>query len=215
MKIAIIGAGNVGAAVGIGLAVKGHEIVFGVRNPEKPEVVALVETTGASSSLPPDAARTADVIVLALPWRVAEHAVAGLGNLTGKIVIDAMNPLTMTPDGLGLDRGYSTSGGETVAHWLPGSHVVKTLNQVGAEIMADTSGFVEPPVMFMAGDSNDAKKVVSALLSDLGFMPLDAGGLIKARLLEPFGMVWINQAIQRGHGREWAFGAMAKNKTAD
>lgn len=215
MKIAIIGAGNVGAAVGTGLAGKGHEIIFGVRNPEKPELKALLAKTGSRSLLPSGAAKEADIILLALPWRVAEQALRELGDLSGKIVIDAMNPLTMTPDGLGLDRGFSTSGAETVAYLLPGAHVVKTLNQVGAEIMADASGFAEPPVMFMAGDSDDAKKVVAALLSDLGFMPLDAGGLIKARLLEPFGMVWINQAILRGKGRDWAFGAMPKNKTTN
>lgn len=210
MKIAIIGAGNVGSAVGTVWAQKGYSVTFGVRNPEKPENLELAKLTGARLALPAEAANYADIIVLALPWRVAEEAVKALGNLAGKIVIDAMNPLTMTPSGLGLDRGFSTSGAEAVEGWLPDARIVKTLNQVGAEVMRDTSGFAEPPVMFMAGDDGEAKLTVATLLMDLGFDPLDAGDLTKARLLEPFGMVWINQAILRNKGRNWAFGAMPK-----
>jgi predicted dinucleotide-binding enzyme len=62
--------------------------------------------------------------------------------------------------------------------------------------------------MFMAGDDAEAKASVAAVLSDLGFEPLDAGDMTKARLLEPFGMVWINQALLRGKGRNWAFAAV-------
>jgi len=104
--------------------------------------------------------------------------------------------------------GHTTSGGETVAAWLPGARVVKALNQVGAEMMADNAGLPHRPVMFMAGDDAEAKASVAAVLSDLGFEPLDAGDMTKARLLEPFGMVWINQALLRGKGRNWAFAAV-------
>ena len=64
--------------------------------------------------------------------------------------------------------------------------------------------------MFMAGDDGDAKRVVSTLLADLGFQPLDAGPLHRARLLEALAMVWINQASPRGHGRNWAFAAQPR-----
>jgi 8-hydroxy-5-deazaflavin:NADPH oxidoreductase len=116
----------------------------------------------------------------------------------------------MGAHGLGLDRGFTTSGGETVAGWLPGARVVKTLNQVGAEVMAATTGFAHPPVMFVAGDDREAKAVALGLVRDLGFDALDAGALRAARLLEPFGMVWINQAMLRGHGRDWAFAALPR-----
>jgi len=64
-----------------------------------------------------------------------------------------------------------------------------------------------PPVMFMASDHENAKATVASLLRDIGFDALDAGDLSKARLLEPFGMVWINQALFRDKGRKWAFAA--------
>jgi predicted dinucleotide-binding enzyme len=149
------------------------------------------------------------VVILALPWRVAESAVQALGDLSGKVVIDCMNPLGMVDGALGLLVGHTSSGAETVQGWLPGARVVKTLNQVGAEIMARNDHLPQRPVQFVAGDDAAAKEAAMILLRDLGFEALDAGDLRKARLLEPFGMVWINQAILRGKGRDWAFSAVA------
>jgi len=119
-----------------------------------------------------------------------------------------MNPLAMKDGGLGLERGYTTSGGETVESWLPGAKVVKTFNQVGADMMTAGDQFETRPVMFLAGDDDGAKATVAQLVSELGFEALDAGGLKQARILEPFAMVWINQALFRGLGRNWAFGVL-------
>lgn len=208
MRIAIIGTGNVGGAIAHGLKGKGHDVVLGARDPARGEIAALAAGTGASIAKPEEAARGADIIVLALPWGVAETAVRSLGELDGKTVVDCMNPLGRNADGFGLTLGHTTSGGEIVQGWLPGAHVVKTLNQVGAEIMADASRMPLAPVMFMAGNDSGAKAAVGRMLADLGFEALDAGDIAKARLLEPFGMVWINQALMRGKGRMWAFAAV-------
>jgi NADPH-dependent F420 reductase len=205
MNIAIIGAGAVGSALGGAWARHGHDIVFGVRNPAKAEVRALLEHCGATAAEPAAAAAAANVVVIALPWHAAEGAVKALGDLSGKTVIDCMNPLAMTDAGLVLERGFDTSGGEALAGWLPGAHVVKAMNQVSTEIMADTSGLPVRPVMFVAGDHEAAKATVTALVTDLGFEALDAGGLDRARILEPLAMVYINQAMFRGLGRDWAF----------
>lgn len=206
MRIAIIGTGNVGAALARGLAGKGHELCLGARDPAG--AAALAGETGARAALPAQAARDADIVVLALPWGAAEAAVGALGDLTGKAVVDCTNPIGRTADGMGLILGHDTSGGEIVQGWLPRAHVVKTLNQVGAEIMADTSRLPHAPVMFMAGNDAGAKAAVGRMLTDLGFEALDAGDITKARLLEPLGMVWINQALLRGKGRAWAFAAV-------
>ena len=208
MKIAVIGAGNVGRALGTGWAKAGHAIVFGVRDVNKPELKSLCAQIGASAALSAEAARQGDVVVLALPWTTAEGAVKSLGDLTGKIVVDTMNPLAMKDGALGLERGFTTSAGETVAAWLPSAKVVKTFNQVGANMMTEGRRFATPPVMFLAGDDDAAKRVVSGLTSEIGFEPLDAGGLKQARILEPLAMVWINQSLARGFGRDWAFGVV-------
>lgn len=208
MHIAIIGSGNVGGAIARGLAGKGHSLTLGVRDPDSADVRALSDATGAAAALPDAAAAAADIVILALPWNVTQAVVESLGTLSGKIVVDCTNPLAMVDGTLQLEVGHSSSGGEMVQSWLPQARVVKTLNQVGAEMMADNTALPARPVMFMAGDDGDAKSDVANVLRDLGFAPHDAGDLTKARLLEPFGMVWINQALFRGKGRNWAFAAV-------
>ena len=168
----------------------------------------LAAEVGAELASPAEAAKSTEVVVLALPWNVAEAAIKALGDLSGKIVIDCIDPFRMIGGVLELTLGHTTSGGEVVASWLPGARVVKTLNQVGAEIMANNASMPHRPVMFMAGDDTQAKAIVATVLTDLGFEPLDAGDISKSRLLEPFGMVWINQALLRGKGRTWAFAAV-------
>jgi predicted dinucleotide-binding enzyme len=210
MRIAIIGTGNVGGAIAHGLKGKGHQVTLGTRDPAATDVQALAKAAGAAVATPAQAAAGAELVILALPWGAAENAVKGLGDLSGKIVIDCMNPLGMVNGALALTIGHTTSGGESVQSWLPGAKVVKTLNQVGAEMMADNQALPHRPVMFMAGNDAAAKQSVAQILGDLGFEALDAGDIAKARLLEPFAMVWINQALFRGKGRNWAFAAVSE-----
>jgi len=209
MKIAIIGTGNVGGAIARGLKGKGHTVILGARDTSNASLKELAASAGATVATPQIAAAGAEIVILALPWRAAEEAIRSLGSLAGKVVVDCMNPLGMVDGKLGLVLGHTTSGGEIVQGWLPNACVVKTLNQVGAEMMADNRGLAHRPVMFMAGNDAAAKASVSTLLTDLGFEPLDAGDITKSRILEPFGMVWINQALFRGKGRAWAFAAIS------
>lgn len=209
MRVAIIGIGKVGTAIARGLKGKGHDLTLGSRQPEDAGLQAIAAETAAGVGLPADAARTAEVVIIALPWGVAEAAVKALGDLTGKTVIDCMNPLGMVNGTFGLTVGHTTSGAELLQAWLPGAQVVKTLNQVGAEIMARNDHLPHRPAMFMAGDNDTAKARAARILTDLGFEPLDAGDLAKARLLEPFALVWINQALARGKGRNWALAAVS------
>jgi predicted dinucleotide-binding enzyme len=215
MRIAIIGTGQVGSAIARGLKGKGHAIVMGVRDPQAARAIALAADVDAGLAIPRDAAASADIVILALPWAAAEEAAGALGDLAGKIVIDCMNPLGMVDGALGLTIGHVTSGGELVQGWLSSARVVKTLNQVGAEMMADNSGLAHRPVMFMAGNDQAAKADVATLLVDLGFEPLDAGDITRSRLLEPFAMVWINQALLRGKGRQWALAAISAQENGD
>lgn len=212
MRIAIIGTGNVGTALATGLADKGHAVTLGTRAPDGPDARTTAARTGASLATPAQAAAGADIVILALPWSAVTAALTDLGPLAGQTVIDCTNPLGMVDGRLALLLGHSTSGGEVVQAALPQAHVVKTLNQVGAEIMVDTARLPHPPAMFMAGNDATAKDRTARLLADLGFDPLDAGDITAARLLEPYGMVWINQALRRGKGRDWALAAISPRK---
>jgi 8-hydroxy-5-deazaflavin:NADPH oxidoreductase len=189
MRIAIIGAGNVGSALGHGWLGAGEDVVFGVPNPAESKYDALPRERLRT---PLEAAGNAEIVVLATPWQVTETAVKSLGDLSGKIIIDCTNPLGMGPDGLELVLGHATSGGEQVAAWAPGAAVFKTLNQIGAENMDKAPLFPVRPVMFIGGDHESTKPLVMSLIAKLGFETSDAGPQRIARLLEAYGMLWID-----------------------
>src|SRR5262245_53929986 len=130
MKIAIIGAGNVGSTLGKGWAAKGHEITFGVQDPDDSRVQNRVGAAGgkARATGVQEAASTAEVVVLATPWSVVQDVIKACGDLRGKIIIDATNPLKGDLSGLAL--GHTTSAGEEVARWATGAKVVKAFNTI-------------------------------------------------------------------------------------
>jgi predicted dinucleotide-binding enzyme len=202
MHIAVIGAGSVGATLGQAWLKHGEDVTWGLRNPADPKYSALPKER---IKAPAEAVKTAEVVVIATPWSATEAAVKGLGSLAGKIVIDCTNPLGMGPDGLQLVLGFDTSAGEQVASWAPGAFVFKSLNTTGANNMAKAADYPVKPMMLVAGDDAAKKPTVMQLVAALGFEPVDAGPLKNARLLEPFGMVWIDQALKRGRGRDFAF----------
>lgn len=202
MKIAMIGAGNVGSALGNAWLASGEDVVFGVRDPADPKYGSL---PSERLGVPAEAVRDAEIIVLATPWPATEAAIKGLGSVSGKILIDCTNPLRVGPQGLELALGYDTSAAEQVALWAKGAAVFKTLNQTGAENIAKASQYPTRPVMFVAGDDDARKPAVISLVAKLGFEALDAGPLRMARLLEPYAMLWIDQALNRGRGTSFAF----------
>lgn len=196
MKIGVLGAGNVGGALGRKWAKAGHDVSLGVREPGE-GTVSLAEAFAHGN-----------VLLLATPWGVTREFLEGLGDFGGKVLIDATNPLA--PGLSGLTHGTTTSGAEQVAQWASGSKVVKCFNTVGFNIMENT-GFPEgKPTMLYCGDDSEAKNAARQLAADAGFDPQDAGPLEQARFLEPFAMLWITMAMKYGFGREMAFRLMRR-----
>lgn len=213
MKLAIIGAGNVGGALGTAWAQKaGHEIFFGVRDPKSDKTQALLRSIGsrARAGTPAEAAAFADIIVLSTPWPATEAAIRSMGNLRAKIVLDATNPLTRGADGISLAIGHTTSGGEKVQTWATGASVFKTLNTTGFGNMANPVFRGVKSLMFVAGDDAAKKPKVIDLVGQLGFDVVDAGPLRNARLLEAHGMLWIDLSLVRGLGRDWTFARLKR-----
>lgn len=200
IKIAIIGAGNVGNTLGTAWRNRGHQVTFGVRKPDDPKYTSLgaVETNESATA-------AADVVVLCTPWQGTRAAVQGCGDLTGKVLIDCTNPLT--PDIAALEVGLDTSGAEEVAKWATGARVCKAMNQIGAPMM-DAPQLPGEPVMFICGDDDEAKSVTAGLVAELGFETVDVGDLTLARLLEPYGLLWIHLALRRGLGTNFGFGLL-------
>jgi predicted dinucleotide-binding enzyme len=212
VKIAIIGAGNVGGTLGKGWAKKGHEVFFGARRPQDSEIQDLLKAAGggARAGSPAEAAAFGEVVVLATPWQATEAAVKSAGDLSGKILIDCTNPLKA--DLSGLEIGHTTSGGEQVAGWARGAKVFKAFNTTGSNIMAAPVIQGIPTVMFVCGDDAAAKPRVLQLASDLGFNPVDAGPLKQARLLEPWALLWIYLAFNSSVGRDYGFALLPRSQ---
>lgn len=205
MKITILGAGNVGSALGRVWARAQHEIVFGVPQPRSEKTRAVLASIGAQASAArvAEAVQGSDVIVLATPWDATQAALASAGSLAGRVVIDCTNPLK--PDLSGLSVGLTSSGAELVAGWARGASVFKAFNQTGADNLARPERYAQKLVMFVCGDDAAKKPLVMQLVRDAGFEALDAGPLTAARLLEPLAMLWIHLAYGAKQGRDFAF----------
>jgi predicted dinucleotide-binding enzyme len=201
MKIAVIGMGNVGGALGRRWAAGGHDVVFGVRNPDDPKDQREGKAAGGRIAGVRQAVAGADVVALTVPWGAVPDALASAGDLSGKVLLDCTNPVT--PDLTALQLGTTTSAGEEVAKRAPGAKVVKIFNTTGAGNMADTNYGPTRPTMLYAGDDAVAKAVAARLASELGFDPVDLGPLSTARLLEPLALTWITLAIRRQLGKDF------------
>ena len=199
MKIAIIGAGNVGKALGKSFVRAGHSVVYAATNADHSRQAAeAVGGTVAASAR--EAAEGADIVVLAVPYASAGRQVAAeiAPAVAGKIVIDVTNPL-------GADGGLATQGGvsaaEEFAKWLPGAHVVKAFNTLFASIQGDPRALGTEVDAFFATDDDAARTAAAALLKSLGFRPVNVGPLARARELE--GMAFLNIHLQMSTGGDW------------
>ena len=205
MEIAIIGAGDVGGTLGKIWAKKGHQIMFGVRNLQSPNILNLIKFTnsGVKVGTIGEAATFADVIVIAIPWMAVEEAIKSAGDLSGKILIDSTNPINA--DLTGLVNESSTSAAEEIAKWAKGSKVVKAFNSIGAKTLNNLQFGGLRADAFICGDDFKAKVLVKKLATEIGFDPVDAGPLINARVLEYMALLWIQLAYIRQMGPNIAF----------
>lgn len=203
MKVGILGTGEVGRALGKGFASIGRELMIGSREPGSDKVAAMLKAVGPSASAGTfeQAARFGDVVVLATSWSGTDNAIrlAGPDHLAGKTVLDVTNPLVFQPNGEPrLALGHTDSGGEQVQRWLPKARVVKVFNTVGKAHMVKPDFPGGPPDMFICGNCEEAKKVVSGICADFGWPTIDIGGIDGARLLEPLCLLWVKYAISSG-----------------
>jgi predicted dinucleotide-binding enzyme len=187
MRIAIIGAGNVGRALAASLTRAGHDVTITAAHPEH-AAQAATETGATAGSSNADAARGAQVVVLAVPATSIGRIAGDMGSsLDDKVVIDVSNRPTPTAD------GAATSIAEELQDQIPAAHVVKAFNTAFAsrQANADVGGIAADG--FVAADDSTAKQTVLDVVESIGFRPVDAGSLASARTLE--GMAWLN--IQR------------------
>ena len=190
--IAVIGTGNVGAALGPEFAAQGNTIVYGSRNPNADDVVALVTQTGddASATTPAKSVIGADIVVLAVPGLMVEEITQGLGDLSGKIIIDPTNPLAR---GEGVfSFAVKSSNAEIIQAAAPDAHVIKAFNTLNWEQMVDPESSGGPISIPLAGNNDEAKARVAELVEGMGMEAIDVGPVENAHWVEGMLMLWIN-----------------------
>ena len=209
MNIGVLGSGDVGRRLGDGFIELGHNVKIGSRDPNKNDIAQRVSSHGAdegkaSSGTFSEAASFAELAVLATSWDGIPNAIkiADHKNFVGKIVIDVTNPLDFTkgaPPRLAV--GHTDSGGETVQRLLPQAKVVKAFNITGNPHMVHPNFPGGPPTMFVCGNDDNAKKIVTDMfLTPFGWETVDIGGLEGSRLLEPLAMLWISHYFKTNNG---------------
>lgn len=198
MKIAVLGAGNVGAGLARAAVAAGHSVSLSASTPEKAAAVAA--DTGASAAASNAAAvEGADLVVLAVPHGALAGVAAEIADgAAGTPLVDATNPLNATYDDLVIQGDSAAADLQAL---VPGSPVVKAFNTVFASRYAAPSEDGRALPVFIAGDDADAKAAVAQLASSIGFQSLDVGGLRHARGLEE--LAFLNIVLNATNGWAW------------
>lgn len=185
LKIAVIGSGHVGSALGTVWVQAGHEVMFSSRHLEHDRALAADLGGGALAGTPREAAAFGDVILIAVPYGALPEVGKDLADLIqGKVVIDACNPFP-NRDGKIADWAREKGAGLASAELLPGARLVRAFNAVGAARMGSVNQEPGRVGMPIAGDDADAVTVASALIREIGFEPVLVGGLAMGKYLMP------------------------------
>lgn len=193
-------------ALGTEFAKQGHTIVYGSRSPLGLKALDLAKQTDGNSSTarPAEAAADAEVIVLAVPGMVVEEVVRHLGDLSGKLIIDATNPLVMD-EPMHFTFGVDSSNGEIVQAAAPEALVVKAFNTVTWQSMIDPEDSDGPLYVPLAGNDESAKEKVATMVVKMGLEPIDLGPIDVAHWTEYSVVVALNNQFSERSNYDLAF----------
>ena len=205
MKIGILGSGDVTKALAGGFLKHGHEVTLGTRTPDKLGEWAAKNPKGRIASFAV-AAKYGELVVLAVKGTAATEVLrlAGAENLAGKPVIDVTNPIADTPPVNGVLKYFTTlddSQMERLQREFPDARFVKAFNSVGNAFMVDPQFKGGKPTMFICGNDEAAKKIVSGILDQFGWETADMGKVEAARAIEPLCILWCIPGFLRN---DWA-----------
>jgi 8-hydroxy-5-deazaflavin:NADPH oxidoreductase len=194
MKVGVLGSGDVAKVLAAGFKKHGHEVKIGSRSPAK-LADWIAQNAGISSGTFAEAAKFGELVMLAVKGAVASEALdlAGAGNLAGKTVIDACNPIEDAPPDKGVLRFFTNineSLMEKLQRKFSDARFVKAYNSVGSGLMINPQLAGGRPTMFICGNDEGAKKQVQQINEQFGWETADMGGVEAARAIEPLCMLW-------------------------
>jgi len=207
MRIGILGSGLMGGKLGTLFARAGHEVVFSYsRSKQKLERLARDAGNGARAGTPREAARDADVLLLAVNWSRVDDVLQQAGDVSGKVIVTCSLPLNASSTDLVI--AHTSSGAEELAKRVRGASVVAAFGSVPSEVLFavfDARDDHIRPSLVYCGDEADAKEVAARLIRAVGFDPVDAGPLEVARYVEPFTLRVGKLAYEGGGGPALAY----------
>ena len=207
MRVGILGSGLMGGKLGTIFARAGHEVVFSyARSMEKLKKLARDAHGNARAGTPREAAKEADVLLLAVHWSRIEEVLSQTGDLSGKVVVTCSLP--MNDDDTELVVAHTSSGAEELARMIPFARVVSAFNTVPSEVLFgvyEAKRKATRPSLVYCGDDESGKAVAAELIRDVGFDPLDAGPLRIARYTEPLALLVAELAYEGEGGPELAY----------
>jgi predicted dinucleotide-binding enzyme len=183
VRIGIIGVGHIGGNCARQFARVGHQVVLSYsREPERLAAMAAELGGGAHVADPAEAVATCAVTVVAVPWGVLDDVAAQVGPVAGRILVDTTNQFG--PTGV-VDLGGRTAA-RVNAERFAGSRYTKTFNTLTAGFQAATAGRTgdDRVVQWLCGDDEDAKAVVAGLVAEIGYLPVDLGGVDGCAVME-------------------------------
>ena len=205
MKVGVLGSGTVATTLASGFLKHGHDVTLGSRTPEKLKDWAAANPKGKTGTFG-SAAEFGELLVLAVKGPAASSALrmAGAANVAGKVIIDTCNPIADAPPTNGVLQ-FFTNVNESLMEQLQrdfaDAHLVKAFNSVGSAFMVDPQFENGKPTMFICGNDQGAKKIVTGILDDFGWETADMGGVESARAIEPLCMLWCLPGFLRN---EWS-----------
>jgi predicted dinucleotide-binding enzyme len=202
MKIAILGAGNIGRTLGGKWVGTGHDVLFGVRDPHSAKTIsALKQVAGARATDVPAAIHNSDVILFSVPWKtVPEIAQANAVDLNDRLLIDATNNF----------GGPVINNLQVLRDAVPEAKIYRAFNSLGWEVFANPVIGGQTADMFYSGPDDETRSQIHKLIEEVGIHPIWVGDNDRIHLVDNIGALWVNMVFQRGWKRHSAFKAITE-----
>jgi 8-hydroxy-5-deazaflavin:NADPH oxidoreductase len=206
VRIAIVGAGDIGATLGSKWIGVGHRVAFGVRDPGSDKVASLRARLGGYPQVTSvsEALTDADVVLLAVTGAAVSQVAADYGRqLDNRVVIDATNQLVKgrTEAAGGWGERATLNGIAAVREHAPGARLYRAFNSYAWEVFADPVFNGQRADLFYCGPADEGQQVVEELITDVGLRPVRIGDLDRAEDVDNVLALWASLAIFEGKGR--------------
>jgi predicted dinucleotide-binding enzyme len=203
LRIAVLGAGNIGGTLGRKWVVAGHKVAFGVTNPDSARAQKLRAELGNGVTIDLVAAALAasDVVVMALPGNAMDETIIKhAAQLDGRIIIDTANRM----------GGGPMNSFATFQTYTPQAQLYRAFNSLGWENFADPVFDGIQADLFYCGPDGDAREVAERMIADVGLRPIRLGDVEQVGLVDAVGSLWFALVFGQGRGRHLAFKVLSR-----